>query len=189
MKKLIAEVPRIRVGTFFKFFFYRSLRLYLLHWEIASFFYAFKHFKYFFENIYLFDRFIFFTRHNYLSFNLKKRQVFFNLLDPFSVSKRFFSNGGILRFLKKREKQDKYKQSNGVAFILFLRRFFRVFLYKNLVLIFKSFRLRHKYFLKLAIELFGDECSGMYVVPRARYSRYFFRRVKAVKRKIKRKLK
>lgn len=188
MKKLVAEVPRIRLGPFFRFFFYRSFRLYLLHWHMGSFFYAFKHFKYFFENVYLFDRFIFFNRHNYLSFSLKKRQVFFNLLDPFSVSKKFFSNGVILRFLKKREKQNKYKQKYGAAFLFFLRRYFRVFLFKNLVLVFKSFRLRHKYFLKLAIELFGGVSSGMYVVPRARYSKYFFRRVKAVKRKIKRKL-
>lgn len=94
----------------------------------------------------------------------------------------------ILRFLKRREKQNKYKQKLGAAFLFFLRRYFRVFLYKNLVLVFKSYRMRHKYFLRLAVELFGRTASGMYVVPRARYSKYFFRRVKAIKRKIRRKL-
>ncbi len=185
----MARIPRIRIGPLFKFFYLRTLRLYLLHWHAYDLFFAFKYFKYFFENIYLFDHFSFFYSHNYLSFNLKKRQVFFNLLDPFSVSKRFFSNGVIMRFMKHREKQNKYKHQYGASFLFFLKRFFRLFLYKNLILVFKSYRLRHNYFIKLALELFGRRASGLYILPRANYARYSFRRVKAVKRRVRRGLK
>lgn len=157
--------------------------------KLTKYFYFFRYFKFFFENVYLFDSFSLFVKYHHVSFNLARRQIFCNLLDFQYRSIKSFSCGYAFRFFKKQKKSNKYNKKYHVTLLFFLKQYFRYFLKKNMILIFNSYRLKYKTFILKTIKHLGFKKIHYFINFKTKNVKYFFRRVKAVKRRVRRLLK
>lgn len=134
------------------------------------------------------SKFIFYKESGYFKVSLKRRQLFFCLLNPDLKLFKFFSSGYLMKFFKKKKKKDKYSFKTQASLLFFFKKYFNFFFKKKLIMIFSTYKRRH---LKILIEiftLFKKNFNNIYFLPKENKFTYKFRRVKAVKRKIRRKL-
>jgi len=189
LRKIKPGIKRINLSPITVLLFEKNFALMLYYIKIHKYFFFFRYFKYFFENIYLFDDFNLFIKYHHISFNLARRQVFCNLLDFQYKSKKSFSCGYVFRFFKKQRKSNKYNKKYHITLIFFLKQYFRYFLKKNMILIFNSYRLKYKFFILKVAKQLGFKKVSFFLNFKTKNVKYFFRRVKAVKRRVRRLLK
>lgn len=189
LRKIIIDDKKINLNLLTVLLYEKSFSLIIYYIKMHKYFYFFRYFKFFFENVYLFDDFSVYIKYNHISFNLARRQIFFNLLDFQYRSTKSFSCGYVFRFFKKQRKSNKYNKKYHLTLVFFLKQYFKYFLKKNMILIFNSYRLKHKDFILKASNEIGFEKAHYFLNFKTKNVKYFFRRVKAVKRRIRRLLK
>lgn len=140
------------------------------------------------RSTYFSNKLIFFRDSNYFRISLKRRQIFFCLLLPNFKLFKSFSCGFLMKFFKKKNKKDKYSLKNQASFLFFFKKYFNFFLRKKITMLIVSYKHKHKKAIVEALNLFHNNLVNVYFLPRINNFEYTFKRVRAIKRKIRRKL-
>jgi hypothetical protein len=126
---------------------------------------------------------------NFLFIELKKTQVFFIFLNSLLKVFKTFSCGVVLKLLHVSKKCAKKKKSNFFFLNIFLKKYFSVFLIKNATLVIKSFLFKYTEFVLKLLEFTNPSKTNVIFVSKINLNLYKFRRIKAIKKNLKKKLK
>lgn len=188
IKKINLNASAINLNPLSNVFFEKNLKLKLLYQFNFFFFFSSKYFSKKINKTCFSNKLFFFRGSNYFRLSLKRRQLFFCLLGfDFKLFKSF-SCGFLMKFFKKKNKKDKYSLKNQASFLFFFKKYFNFFLKKKVTMLIVSYKHKHKKTVDEALTLFKSNLTNVYFLPRINNFEYTFKRVRAIKRKIKRKL-
>lgn len=120
---------------------------------------------------------------------LKKTQLFFIFLNKLLKVFKTFSCGVIFKLLRISKKCAKKKKINFIFLNTFLKKYFNVFLLKNTVLVIKAFLFKYTAFILKFLEFISLKKTSVIFVSKISLNIYKFRRVKAIKKVLKKRLK
>lgn len=194
-----------RFSITFKYYFkILGTQLYLLQVTQPQYFFlilrVLKRILFFFDGSYLQSQasykfnFLYSLRRffNFLYFNLvlAHEHPYYFMLNAKNNVEKYFSIGFILKLYGIKAKSIRRLPSKHAVVINFFNRFFKKRLRAlNTSLVFVGYRRKYHSFIETFLMRLGRlHCSLIYTIPCNRMQRYTFRRVKAIKRRLKKKL-
>lgn len=188
IKKININSSSINLNPIANVFFEKNLKLKLFYQFNFLFFFSLRYFNKKTGASCFSIKLFFFRGSNYFRISLKKRQIFFCLLGSNFKLFKSFSCGFLMKFFKKKNKKDKYSLKNQASFLFFFKKYFNFFLRKKVILLIVSYKHKYKKTIDDALTLFQKNLTSVHFLPRINNFEYTFKRVRAIKRKIRRKL-
>lgn len=193
MKKL--KKKNIQKVSFFKInhnIFFNFLFIYTILFKIffiLSNVISLKKKKYSIYKLFLFN-YIFFIKNNNCLINLKKYQAFFAFLNYKLECLHTYSTGFILYLLEIKKKNTKRKKKSIIYLMLFLKKYFNEFFKVGANMYILTYKFK---FFKLIENLIKSlSCNfplNFLLITRQKLNLYSFKRIKAIKKRLRKKLK
>ena len=188
-KKNIQKIKLFKINyvIFTNFFFFYSI-LFKFYFMLNNFI-SLKKKKYSNYKLFLFN-YIFFIKNNNCLINLKKYQAFFAFLNYNLECLHTYSTGFILYLLEIKKKNTKRKKKSIVYLMLFLKKYFNEFFKVGANMYILTYKFK---FFKLIENLIKSLASNFplnfLLITRQKLNLYTFKGIKAIKKRLRKKLK
>lgn len=125
---------------------------------------------------------------NFFFIELKKTQIFFLFLNKLLRVFKTFSCGVILNLFYISRKCAKKKKTNFFFLNIFLKKYFNIFLIKKTTIALKSYLFKYNAFILKLLEFINASKVIIIFVSKVAVNIYKFKRIKAIKKNLKKKL-